>query len=170
MVLLKCFSGRFEPYPSIWKSLMNLKFGSKNAFLNLNWKIFDLWVKSKLSVWKSFFEKVPVIGYIFHIYHMCSKWILMELRAFEATCKIVVFYQNHLWKYCLRVHGKDSNGRTNLIFDSGKIWGCKFFKKWKLEKGGAKGGQAVMSESTPWLCWKIQIWPRKLPSQPLIMV
>ena len=33
-----------------------------------------------------------------------------------------------------------SNGRTNFIFDSGKIWGCKFFKKWKLEKGGGKGG------------------------------
>ena len=30
-----------------------------------------------------------------------------------------------------------SNGRTKLIFDSGKICGCKFFKKWKLEKGGA---------------------------------
>ena len=33
-----------------------------------------------------------------------------------------------------------SNGRTKLIFDSGKICGCKFFKKWKLEKGEAKGG------------------------------
>ena len=63
-----------------------------------------------------------------------------------------------------------SNGRTNLIFDSGKIWGCKFFKKWKLEKGGAKGGQPIMFEFTQWLDQKMQIWPRKQPPELRIMV
>ena len=106
--MLKRFSSRFEPYPSIWKSLRNLKFGSKNAFFKLKLKIFDLRVKSRNFCLIVIFWKVQVLGYIFHIYHLCSKWILMELRAFEATCKIIVFYQNHFWKYYVRVHGKDS--------------------------------------------------------------
>ena len=72
-------------------------------------------LNQEISVWKLFFWKVQVIGYIFHIYHMCSKWILMELRAFEATCKIIVFYQNHLWKYCVRVYGKDNNENERFV-------------------------------------------------------
>ena len=58
----------------------------------------------EISAWKLFLWKVQVLGYICHIYHLCSKWILMELRAFEATCKIIVFNQNHLWKCYLQVY------------------------------------------------------------------
>ena len=53
----------------------------------------------EISTWKLFFGKVQIISYIFHIYHMCSKWILMELRAFQVTCKIIVFCQHRLWKF-----------------------------------------------------------------------
>ena len=111
-----------------------LHFGHVETFFRSFWTIsidmkkpyeFEVWVQKcvfktkikkylicglnqEISAWKLFFWKVQVLGYIFHIYHLCSKWILMELRAFEATCKIIVFYQNHLWKYYFRVHGKDS--------------------------------------------------------------
>ena len=63
-----------------------------------------------------------------------------------------------------------SNGRTNLIFNSGKIWDCKFFKKWKLEKGEAKGVQPIMFEFTQWLDQKMQIWPQKQTPELRIMV
>ena len=98
---------RYKKTLGIWS------LGPKMRFLNKSWKILDLWVKSRNFCLKIIFWKVQVIGYIFHIYHLCSKWIFMELRAFEATFKIVVFYQNHLWKYCLRVHGKDSMYQVN---------------------------------------------------------
>ena len=85
---------RYKKALGIWS------LGPKMCFLNKNWKILDLWVKSRNFYLKIiFFWKVQVIGYIFHIYHtsMYSKWILTELRAFEATCKIIVFFcQNHL--------------------------------------------------------------------------
>ena len=65
-------------------------------------------LNQEISIWKLFFWKVQVIGYIFHIYHMCSKWILIELRSVEVTSKIIVFCEFYFKKCYLRVHGKDS--------------------------------------------------------------
>ena len=58
----------------------------------------------EISTWKLFFWKVHIIGYIFHIYHMWPKCILMKLRAFEVTRKITVFGENHFKNSYLRVH------------------------------------------------------------------
>ena len=59
----------------------------------------------EISTRKLFFWKVHIIGYIFHIPHMCSKCILMELQAFEVTRKIIIFAENYLKNGYLRVHG-----------------------------------------------------------------
>ena len=105
-------SSIFNPFWSVYVDMENpCKSGiwvQKSVFSTIFGFPLEYSTDVEISTWKLFFWKVHIIGYIFHIYHMCSKWILMELRAFEVTCKIIVFCQNHLWKYYLRVYGKDS--------------------------------------------------------------
>ena len=69
----------------------------------------------EISTWKLFLWKVHIIGYIFHIHHMCSKCILMKLRAFEVTRKITVFGENHFQNSYLRVHRMHSRGRLRPV-------------------------------------------------------
>ena len=73
----------------------------------------------EISTWKLFLWKVHIIGYIFHIHHMCSKCMLMKLRAFEVTRKIIIFADNYLKNGYLRVHGIYSN---NPLFFKKIFW------------------------------------------------
>ena len=88
-----------------------------------------------------------------------NRWFSLTMRSHFWPLFAIFLQKMNFWssKRCISW----SNSRTNLIFDSGKIWDHIFFRKWKLEKGGAKGGRAAMSELTQWLCKKYkfdEIW------------
>ena len=88
--MLKRFSGRFEPYPSIWKSLMNLNFGSKNAFFKL--KLKNIWFVGQIKKFLS------------------ENYFFEEFRSSATFFIFIICAQNgYLWSYePLKPHVKSS--------------------------------------------------------------
>ena len=81
-----------------------------------------------------------------------NRWFCHTIR-FDILHDFAIFLQKskfQILKSCIF----GCNGRTNLIFDSGKIWGQIFFKKWYFKKGG-KGGASIRILVGVMITWKI---------------
>ena len=58
-----------------------------------------------------------------------NRWFSLTMRSHFWPLFAIFLQKMNFWssKRCISW----SNSRTNLIFDSGRIWDCIFFRKWK---------------------------------------
>ena len=116
------------------KNLTKLGFGHVKTFLRSFWAISidmqnpygnELWVEKhifltkmivsaeystnvEISAWKYFFQKVWIMGYIFHISHAWKYSKPTELHYFKLTLQNTFFKGFYFKKLTVRVYGYDS--------------------------------------------------------------
>ena len=126
------------------KNLTKLGLGHVKTFLRSFWAISidmqnpygnELWVEKyifltkvivsaeystnvEISAWKYFFQKVWIMGYIFHISHAWKYSKPTELHYFKVTLQNTFFKGFYFKKPTARVYGYDSSNHLEWLFSS----------------------------------------------------